>query len=547
MAAGSRALRTGERPGARIGDDARRRRRAGMLAAAFVLAFCLLPLALLPLLAGILPVSPVALLADPYLRTVFGFTLLQAVLSTLLSVAFGIPLAMALDRLRFPGRALLLRLFFLPQALPVLVGALGLITVFGRNGVVADAFVLAGLPRPSIYGLTGILVAHVFFNMPLVARLTLGGLSGVPAESWKIAGQLSLSRWATFRIVEWPVVRRTLGPAAGLVFMLCVTSFTLVLVLGGGPGATTLEVAIYQSLRYDFDPARALTLSLVQVGLVALLLLPTTGWTGGVDAGFGLAQASRRFDRRSVPAFAWDATVVATATAFLLAPLLAILVAGLQADLPRIVADPAFLAALSRSLAIAVAASILGLVLSAALAFGTSGAGRGGGILLSLSSSLVLVVPPIVVGAGWFLTLREIGDVARFAPAIVVIGNAILVVPYATRILAPEVAAVVRRHGRLADHLGLRGFARLRHVEWPALRRPLALAGAFGMAVSLGDLGVVALFGNSDLVTLPYLLLQRMGSYRSTDAEGIALLLALLCLGLILLAERGLGGRKTPE
>lgn len=547
MAPGPRPLRTGDRPGASTGADARHRRRAGVLAAAFVLGFCLLPFALLPLLAGILPASPVVLLADPYLRSVLGFTLLQAVLSTLLSVAFGIPLALALDRLRFPGRALLLRLFFLPQALPVLVGALGLITVFGRNGIVADAFVLAGLPRPSIYGLTGILVAHVFFNMPLVARLTLGGLSGVPAESWKIAGQLSLSRWATFRIVEWPVIRRTLGPAAGLVFMLCVTSFTLVLVLGGGPGATTLEVAIYQSLRYDFDPARALTLSLVQIGLVALLILPTTGWTGSADAGFGLAQASRRFDRPSAIARVLDVAIAGVATAFLLAPLLAILAAGIQADLGRILTDPAFLAALLRSLVIAFSAALVGLALSVCLALGASSARRGGGRFLALSGSLVLVVPPIVVGAGWFLTLREVGDVALFAPAVVVIGNAILVVPYATRILSPEVAAIARRHGRLADHLGLSGLARLRHVEWPALRRPLALAGAFGMAVSLGDLGVVALFGNSDLVTLPYLLLQRMGSYRSTDAEGIALLLALLCLGLILLAERGLGGRKAPE
>ncbi|WP_294644114.1 thiamine/thiamine pyrophosphate ABC transporter permease [uncultured Aureimonas sp.] len=547
MAPGPRPLRTGDHPGASTGADARHRRRAGVLAAAFVLGFCLLPFAFLPLLAGILPASPVALLADPYLRSVLGFTLLQAVLSTLLSVAFGVPLALALDRLRFPGRALLLRLFFLPQALPVLVGALGLITVFGRNGIVADAFVLAGLPRPSIYGLTGILVAHVFFNMPLVARLTLGGLSGVPAESWKIAGQLSLSRWATFRIVEWPVIRRTLGPAAGLVFMLCVTSFTLVLVLGGGPGATTLEVAIYQSLRYDFDPARALTLSLVQVGLVALLLLPTTGLTGSADAGFGLAQASRRFDRPPAIARVLDIAIAGVATAFLLAPLLAILAAGLQADLGRILADPAFLAALLRSLVIAFSAALLGLALSVCLALGASGAGRGGGRFLALSGSLVLVVPPIVVGAGWFLTLREVGDVALFAPAVVVIGNAILVVPYATRILSPEIAAIARRHGRLADGLGLSGLARLRHVEWPALRRPLALAGAFGMAVSLGDLGVVALFGNSDLVTLPYLLLQRMGSYRSTDAEGIGLLLALLCLGLILLAERGLGGRKAPK
>ena len=185
-------------------------------------------------------------------------------------------MGLALHRSRLPGRELILRLFFLPQALPVLVGALGLVTVFGRNGAMADILVGLGLPRPSIYGLGGILVAHVFFNMPLVARLVFGGLSAVPSESWKLAGQLSLSPLAVFRLVEWPALRKVLPGAAGLVFMLCFTSFTLVLVLGGGPAATTLQVAIYQSLRYDFDPDRALVLSLVQILLVSFIFLKIT-------------------------------------------------------------------------------------------------------------------------------------------------------------------------------------------------------------------------------------------------------------------------------
>ena len=60
------------------------------------------------------------------------------------------------------------------------------------------------------------------------------------------------------------------------------------------------------------------------------------------------------------------------------------------------------------------------------------------------------------------------------------------------------------------------------------------------LAISLGDLGAIALFGSQDLVTLPYLLLQRMGSYRTADAAGLALILGILCLSLMALAERGL-------
>jgi thiamine transport system permease protein len=43
-------------------------------------------------------------------------------------------------------------------------------------------------------------------------------------------------------------------PVAALIFMLCFASFATVLSLGGGPQATTIELAIYQALSYDYDP-----------------------------------------------------------------------------------------------------------------------------------------------------------------------------------------------------------------------------------------------------------------------------------------------------
>ena len=68
---------------------------------------------------------------------------------------------------------------------------------------------------------------------------------------------------------------------------------------------------------------------------------------------------------------------------------------------------------------------------------------------------------------------------------------------------------------------------------------------AFAMALSLGDLGVIALFGSDSVQTLPYLLLARMGSYRTDDAAGLALLLGALCLALVFFAERL--GRETGQ
>ena len=86
-------------------------------------------------------------------------------------------------------------------------------------------------------------------------------------------------------------MRAALPGVAGLVFMLCVTSFTIVLTLGGGPAATTLEVAIYQALRFDFDPARAVALTSGQIALTvaAVWLLSRLGADPARDANLGVA------------------------------------------------------------------------------------------------------------------------------------------------------------------------------------------------------------------------------------------------------------------
>jgi thiamine transport system permease protein len=75
-------------------------------------------------------------------------------------------------------------------------------------------------------------------------------------------------------------------------------------------------------------------------------------------------------------------------------------------------------------------------------------------------------------------------------------------------------------------------------VEWPALRGALGAAFAFATALSLGDFGVIALFGGPELTTLPYLLANRLGAYRIEEASALALMLVLSAGGLAFLTQR---------
>ena len=71
---------------------------------------------------------------DPYLLRVVRFTLWQAVLSKLLSVGSALFVARALSRHpRFLGRAFILQLFAVPLALPAIVAALGILTLWPRR------------------------------------------------------------------------------------------------------------------------------------------------------------------------------------------------------------------------------------------------------------------------------------------------------------------------------------------------------------------------------------------------------------------------------
>ncbi len=492
---------------------------------------------------------------DAYLVRIARFTLWQAALSTLLSVVPAMLVARALSRHpRFPGRAMVLRLFAVPLALPAIVAALGILALYGRAGALAPLLgALQGETWRGIYGLSGILVAHVFFNMPLAARLFLQALETIPPDQRRLAAQLGMGTGAAFRLIEWPVLRAALPGVAALVFMLCVTSFTIVLILGGGPRATTLEVAIYQALRFDFDPARAVALVAVQVALVAAALFAVTRLGADMAADAGLSVAVRTVQEVGPAERAANVAIVLAALLFVAGPMAAIAGAGLRADLARLSADPAVHAAAATSLVLAALAALLSVGLSLALvagrhalASGRRNRGAAGPLEKAMGgwAAFVLVIPPIVIGAGWFILLRHGGNVFALAPVMVVAVNAVMAMPFAMRALRPAYDASAARHDRLAVSLGIAGLARWRLIDWPILRGPLATAFAFAMALSLGDLGVIALFGSDAVQTLPYLLLQRMGAYRTADAAGIALLLGLLCLALMVVADRGAGSRR---
>lgn len=465
------------------------------------------------------------------------FTLFQAGASTLLSVALGLTVAWSISHLRFPGRHQLIALLSISMVLPTLVVVLGLITVLGRQGWLNQLFGAAGSAGigVAIYGLGGILTAHVFMNAPFAARLLLQRLDGVPVEKLKLGRSLGLSPWQRFRFIEWHALVSSLPGLCSTIFLLCFTSFAVVLTLGGSPRFNTLEVAIYEAIKLEFDIQHAVAISLVQLAVCGFFVVSASMFRSQ-DRSLAIRAERFLWPEPAILRLLQSAFIFIFALAYL-APLLAVVVDGLAADIAGLLAQRVFVRALITSFMLATLTSVITLAIALLISRARqrltsplhNRQTRWVSILSSMmtvSGTIYLAIPSLVMALGFFLIARRLAsDVYVFAPLALLLANVLMALPFALAILYPAVQKAGFKHDRLSSSLGLSGFARWRLVDFPAIRAEVGFVSALSFCFSFGDLGVISVFGNRDFSTLPWVLYQKMGSYRTTDAAGIALIL----------------------
>ncbi len=473
-------------------------------------------------------------LIGPYLWRITWGAAVQAALSTALSLGLGSLLALALARrLTRCWRSPVLIVLAVVTAAPALVIVYGVVAIWGRAGAIGTLASWLGGTLPAIYGLPGIVLAHVTMNMPFVARALLDALERQPAERLRLASALGFSPAACFRHLDAPILRRELPGLAALVFLLCFTSFAVVLTLGGGPANSTLEVAIYEAIRVEADFSRAAMLAGLQLAIGLMLVAVIGRFTRRMPEAGARGGAAPRPDLAAGGLKALDGAVLVLAILILAPPILSVL-QGVPAlgGLP----DAEVLQALVTSVTIAALAACVATGLALAMAMTARTPAWSG--TMNIASLALLGLPPMALVTGLYIWLRGLADPASLGLVLVPLVNGLMALPFAYRLVAPPLALAEARHGRLALSLRLSGRARWRVLDGPALRGILPAAMALAAAFSLGDFGVIALFGGGDLKTLPSLLGQRLGAYRTDEAAALALVLLVLVASLALVAER---------
>ncbi len=495
-----------------------------------------------------------SILVNPYVRHLFSFTALQAFLSTLLSFVLGFPLGWFLTRYRFPGKRMAQALTLAPFVLPPITVALGFFLFFGHTGYLNSAlkniFGLAEPPLRILYSLWAIVLAHSFYNAPVFARFIHAGWSSLDPTLEEACAVLGVSRTKAFFTVTLPLLLPAIFSAAALVFVLCFLSFAIPLSLGGARYAT-VEVAVYLYARVylDFQSASALGLleMLVTLGLAYLYVRGGALWAGPRE---------RLRPRPAVPFLSrpahalWFPWLLLSAV-FFLGPLGAVVADGLTRPLmgkppglgwyktifspeqnPFIGTSP--LGSILVSLEVAGLSTLLAL----ALGLGISGALK---VLRSKILEALLMAPmavsSVVLGLAFLLAFRSPPFSYLPEKYALVLAHGLLFYPFVVRIVRPLWEGLAPAWLEAARTLGAGRLRAFFTVEAPLLSQALLVAGAFSLALSLGEMTAAAMLSQGELVTIPLAIYRFLSARRFGAASAMASLLMAITVAAVAVWE----------
>ncbi|MCC6804399.1 MAG: molybdate ABC transporter permease subunit [Anaerolineae bacterium] len=247
-----------------------KRLRSGLVAAAGTLGLLFLLVPVLVLLSRAVGTS----VADelPAVGQAVLLSFITTILTALLTVLFGTPLAYMLGRWRFPLRRTLNVIVELPIVLPPAVAGLALLVTFGRRGALGEALTAIGVTLP--FTTAAVVVAQTFVSAPFYIRAAQLGFQGIPREIEDAARVDGAEGVSLFRFVTLPLARRSLAAGLVLSWARALGEFGATIMFAGSlQGRTqTMPLLIYGIFERDLNAAIWAGAILIGMALLALLL-----------------------------------------------------------------------------------------------------------------------------------------------------------------------------------------------------------------------------------------------------------------------------------
>ena len=492
------------------------------------------------------------------LRVIF-FSIYQAILSAFLSIIFGFPGAWLLTHYNFPGEHWFRKLTYLPFILPSILVVLAMVLFFGNNGWVNRALMtLLGTDEPPVhflYSLSGILIAHVFYNFPIAMKIIADQWGKISLKYLQAARTLGAGQKRCFFTITLPLLLPSIGSAFILIFLLCMNSFAIILVLGGGIRYTTIEVLIYQLARIELNFSGATSLALLQGGLSLLgivILLRRRDGSFEQHSGFkrSLPKALKEGSLKAWLGLFWIAVLLI----FAMGPLAAIFLDSFRKfeqgqwiytiewyrKLFSWSENNQFLLSLWNSLLIGIGSALLsslcGLGLVSFIAY-SKGLRRN---LWEILTLFPLVLSTVVFGVAWFHFYQR--HLTEIIPLIFVViaMHALLTCPYWIRVVLPTLENIPTQWHSESKMLGKRSFEYGFQILWPWLRKTFLIAFFFSFSLSLGELNSTMMIADETVRTLPLEIYGAISGYRFSYASAVGVILLFLSVSTFFVVERSL-------
>lgn len=215
-----------------------------------------------------------SVLADTFNWEIMALTFGFAIVTALITLLLGYPLAYYMARSPSRRRGILLALVLAPLLVGVVIRSYGWMILLSDNGLVNQFITWLGLePLRLMYNRTGVWIGLIHVYLPFMVISLMNSISAIDPELEKASRSLGASGWMTFWRVTWPLSLPGVAAGATLVFVLAVSAYVIPTLLGGYNVLTSpllIVQAVMDLFNWPLGSAMAMVLFVATIAVIVL-------------------------------------------------------------------------------------------------------------------------------------------------------------------------------------------------------------------------------------------------------------------------------------
>jgi len=489
-------------------------------------------------------------LSNDYHRRVIAFTVGQALASTALTLVIGLPGAYLFAKYDFPGKKALKALLTVPFVMPSVMVALGFVLLFGRDGFLTDVL---GRNPGILYSWKGILLAHAFYNFPIVVRMVSSLWERVNPHYEEAALTLGARGFKLFRRVTLPLISPAIFASAMLTFVFCFLSFSIPLIIGGYQYAT-IEVDIFTSTMTLLDFKTGAALAAIQIALSMVFMyiyLRSLDAYAKREEG-SIVRKPRRITLREL-ASPWGLGIILYSVfvlIFIVSPLLAVVYDSLHfngswsIEWYRRVFSPQYnpmfgvttLGSIKNSLLFGFATVLLSVFVALPVSYALHRWSFRGKRLFDVLVMLPLASSAVTLGLGYIKAFHS--TPFYYSPWLLIAAYTVIAYPFVLRSISTSLKKIRANLWEAALTLGAGEWTAFLKVELPLALGGIVVGAIFAFAMSIAELGATYMLAAPKYTTMTLAIYKFMGARQFGSASALSVILMVLSGASFMVIER---------